>query len=273
MNSAGRRGATPITMTNWPWSRSFCVMSLGAHPERGYTYAVLAISRTDRVFVLTGAGVSAESGVPTFRGVGGLWRNYRIEEVASPHAWRRVPVLVWEFYSMRRRVAAAARPNAAHIALATLEHALSERLFLCTQNVDDLHEQAGSQRILHMHGELFKSRCDRCSLPPFHDTNTYDPPMEIPRCECGGRIRPHICWFGEVPFELDRIAREQEECTIFLAAGTSGVVEPAASFVAHAAGRARTIYVGQEEPANAGVFGECLLGKAGEILSDLFATS
>ena len=204
---------------------------------------MLAISSTDRVFVLTGAGVSAESGVPTFRGVNGLWRNYRIEEVASPDSWRRDPRLVWEFYSMRRRVAAAAKPNPAHFALAKLEQSLGDRLFLCTQNVDDLHEQAGSQCVVHTHGELFKSRCDTCSRPPFANTNTYDPPAQLPPCGCGGGIRPHICWFGEVPFELDRIFHALNECTMFMAVGTSGVVEPAASFVAHVSGRARTIYV------------------------------
>lgn len=116
---------------------------------------MLAISPVDRIFVLTGAGVSAESGIPTFRGVGGLWRNYRIEEVASPHAWRRDPRLVWEFYSMRRRVAAVAKPNPAHVALAKLEQKLRDRLFLCTQNVDDLHEQAGSKaRRPHARGTL-----------------------------------------------------------------------------------------------------------------------
>jgi NAD-dependent deacetylase len=230
---------------------------------------VLAISPTDRIFVLTGAGVSAESGIPTFRGVGGLWRNYRIEEVASPHAWHRDPRLVWEFYSMRRHIAEAAKPNPAHFALASLERKLQDRLFHCTQNVDDLHEQAGAKHVLHMHGELFKSRCDTCNRPPFHDTKTYDPPAKLPRCDCGGGIRPHICWFGEVPFELDRIFRALNECTIFIAAGTSGVVEPAASFVAHVGGRARTIYVGAEEPANAPAFTECHLGKAGEVLPDL----
>jgi len=237
---------------------------------------MLAISPTDRVFVLTGAGVSAESGIPTFRGVGGLWRNYRIEEVASPEAWHRDPRLVWEFYSMRRRVASAAKPNPAHFAIAKLEHFLQERLFVCTQNVDNLHQQAGSKRVVHMHGELFKSRCDTCSRAPFHDTNTYDAPIEIPRCECGGRIRPHICWFGEVPFELDQIYEALGDSTLFMAVGTSGVVEPAASFVAHVAGRARTIYVGQEEPANASSFTECHLGKAGEVLPHLlgaFCTS
>jgi NAD-dependent deacetylase len=111
----------------------------------------------------------------------------------------------WEFYSMRRRVAAAAKPNPAHFAIAKLEQHLGQRFFLCTQNVDDLHEQAGSKNLVHMHGELFKSRCETCSRPPFHDPNTYDPPAELPRCNCGGRIRPHICWFGEVPFEVDRI--------------------------------------------------------------------
>jgi NAD-dependent deacetylase len=230
---------------------------------------MLAVFPTDRIFILAGAGVSAESGIPTFRGVGGLWRNYRIEEVASPEAWHRDPRLVWEFYSMRRRVASAAKPNPAHFALAKLEDSLQDRLFVCTQNVDSLHEQAGSRKVVHMHGELFKSRCDTCNRAPFDDTRLYDPPAEVPRCECGGRIRPHICWFGEVPFELDRIYRALDACTLFVAVGTSGVVEPAASFVAHVAGRARTIYVGPEEPANASSFTERHLGQAGEVLPDL----
>lgn len=230
---------------------------------------MLAISPHDRVFILTGAGVSAESGIPTFRGVGGLWRNYRIEEVASPEAWHRDPRLVWEFYSMRRSVASVAKPNPAHYAIAKLEQYLQKRLFTCTQNVDNLHEQAGSKHVVHMHGELFKSCCDRCSRTPFQDMNIYKPPAEIPRCKCGGRIRPHICWFGEVPFELDRVFGALQACTLFIAVGTSGVVEPAASFVVHVAGRARTIYVGPEEPANASSFTECHLGKAGEVLPDL----
>ena len=224
------------------------------------------ISPTDRVFVLTGAGISAESGIPTFRGVDGLWRSYRIEEVTSPVAWQRDPQLVWEFYSMRRRVASPVKPNPAHIALASLEQHLGDRLFICTQNVDDLHEQAGSKNLVHMHGELFKSRCDRCSRPPFPDMNTYEPPTEIPRCKCGSRIRPHICWFGEVPFEMERIAEALERCTIFIAVGTSGAVEPAASFAACVRKRARTIYVGPEQPANSILFTECHLGKAGEVL-------
>jgi NAD-dependent deacetylase len=231
---------------------------------------MIRISFTDRVFALTGSGISAESGIPTFRGEGGLWRNYRFEEVASLHAWRRDPRLVWEFYSMRRRVAAAAKPNPGHFALAELERALQDRLFLCTQNVDNLHEQAGSQRVVHMHGELCKSRCDRCDRAPFADTKTYEQLIAVPACDCGGQIRPHICWFGEVPFHLDEIADALSACTIFVAIGTSGVVEPAASFAAHARSRARTFYVGPEEPANRFAFTECFLGKSGEVLPGLF---
>ena len=234
---------------------------------------MLSMSPGDRLFILTGAGVSAESGIPTFRGVNGLWRNYRIEEVASPHAWRRDPRLVWAFYSMRRQVAASAKPNPSHFALARLEQQIGDRLFLCTQNVDDLHEQAGSKQVVHMHGELFKSRCDTCSRPPCDDKNSYEPPCDLPHCECGGGIRPHICWFGEVPFELDRISRALGACTVFMAIGTSGVVEPAASFVAQVQRRARTIYVGPAAPANRSAFSECHLGMAGEVLAQLFRDS
>jgi hypothetical protein len=125
---------------------------------------------------------------PNFPWRGGLWRNYRIEEVALPEAWHRDPRLVWEFYSMRRRVASSAKPNPAHFALAKLENTLQDRLFVCTQNVDSLHEQSGSRNVVHMHGELFKSRYDTCSLPPFDDMNLYEPPTEIPQCKCGGKI-------------------------------------------------------------------------------------
>jgi NAD-dependent deacetylase len=231
---------------------------------------VIEISPQDRVFVLTGAGISAESGIPTFRGAGGLWRNYRLEEVASPIAWQRDPRLVWEFYSMRRRVASEARPNRGHFALAELERTLRDRLFLCTQNVDNLHERAGSQHVVHMHGELFKSRCDACRRTAFDDVQTYEPPAEIPRCECGGQIRPHICWFGEVPFHMDRIVQALDACTLFVAIGTSGVVEPAASFVARIRGRSRSVYIGAEEPANQSAYTECRLGQAGDLLPGSF---
>lgn len=232
---------------------------------------MISIGTSDRVFVLTGAGISAESGIPTFRDAGGLWRNYRFEEVASPQAWRRDPRLVWDFYSMRRSVAAQARPNPAHFALAQLERAIRERLFLCTQNVDNLHEQAGSQCVTHMHGELFKSRCDTCNRTPFTDFATYEAPAEVPRCECGGKLRPHICWFGEVPFDMERIFDALDQCTLFIAVGTSGAVEPAASFVAQVHGKAHTFYVGPEEPKNRAAFSKCFLGKAGEVLPELFS--
>ena len=233
--------------------------------------ASITFSATDRVFLLTGAGVSAESGIPTFRDANGLWRNYRFEDVASPVAWRRDPRLVWDFYSMRRRAAVSAKPNPAHQAIASLQRGLGDRLFLCTQNVDNLHEQAGSPRVVHMHGELFKSRCDSCSRPPFDDAQLYEPPTAIPRCECGGQIRPHICWFGEPPFHLDEIFAALDTCSYFFAIGTSGTVEPAASFAAQAARRAKTYYVGPEPPANLRVFHQCFLGKAGEVLPDLFS--
>jgi NAD-dependent deacetylase len=233
---------------------------------------VIEILANDRVFVLTGAGISAESGIPTFRDNGGLWKNFRFEEVASPRAWQRDPQLVWDFYSMRRRIASAAKPNPAHLALAQLERSHCQRVFLCTQNVDNLHEQAGCARVTHMHGELFKSRCDSCRRPPFDDANLYEPLADIPRCDCGGLIRPHICWFGEVPYDLDSIFAALHDCTLFMAVGTSGVVEPAASFAREAFGRARTIYVGAEPPANRAAFSECHVGKAGELMPKLFSS-
>ena len=234
----------------------------------------LAITPEDRLFVLTGAGISAESGLPTFRGANGVWRQRRVEEVACPEAWRRDPKLVWEFYSERRKRHRSVRPNAAHYALAALETELVNRLFLCTQNVDRLHEEAGSKRVCHMHGRLFQSRCELdCGHPPFDDEWTFDDSLHIPTCDCGGKIRPHICWFGEQPFEMDRIFSELRRSTVFLATGTSGVVYPAAAFVQHARSngrQVRTIYVGPEEPANRVFFDEVLLGPSGEVLPHLF---
>ena len=232
------------------------------------------LSLTDRLFVLTGAGISAESGIPTFRDANGLWEGWRFEEVASPEAWARDANLVWKFYSMRRRGALPCKPNPAHLALAEMERKLGDRFFLCTQNVDNLHEQAGSHNLVHMHGELFKSRCDTCDRPPFADEKTYDTPV---RCQCGGHIRPHIVWFGEMPFEMKRILHEIERCTVMAVIGTSGVVHPAAGFVQWARQKylsggapVRTIYVGPEEPANRSAFDQCFFGKAGEILPGLF---
>jgi NAD-dependent deacetylase len=232
-------------------------------------FAPLEISATNRVFVLTGAGISAESGIRTFRDAGGLWEQYRFEEVASPEGWRAHPEVVWRFYAQRRTQASACEPNPAHRALAALERPLGDRLFVCTQNVDDLHEKAGSARVLHMHGELFKSRCEACVRPPFEDRTA---PDDIPRCRCGGRIRPHIVWFGEVPFGMEEIAHALDACDVFVTVGSSGAVYPAAGFVAAVRGRAKTVYVGPEAPDNASAFDECRLGKAGDVVPGLFAT-
>ena len=235
----------------------------------------IEIGPADHVFVLTGAGVSAESGLPTFRDNGGLWNGYRIEEVATPSAWEEDAERVWRFYSMRRRDAQQCHPNPAHIALADLERALGERFFLCTQNVDPLHERAGSTRLTHMHGELFRSRCESdCGRSDFADEGIYESEDQIPRCACGARIRPHIVWFGEVPMEMDRIFEELESCTVLMVIGSSGTVYPAAGFVQWARrSGARTVYVGPERPLNSEVFTEVILGKAGEVLPGLFRIS
>src|ERR1039457_2572328 len=166
------------------------------------------LSPQDRVFVLTGAGVSAESGLPTFRGANGLWRGYRVQDVATPEAFAADPVMVWQFYAERRQRHGTVRPNPAHVALAEIERALGDRFFLCTQNVDSLHEQAGSQRVVHMHGRLMQSRCSQplCRTLPCDDRGLYRTRAEIPDClECGAILRPHICWFGEVPFHMELI--------------------------------------------------------------------
>jgi NAD-dependent deacetylase len=224
----------------------------------------------DRLFVLTGAGISAESGLATFRGSGGLWNGYRVDEVATPEAWQANSALVWSFYSIRRRDALAARPNAAHIALACIEQELGDRFYLCTQNVDDLHERAGSRRVHHMHGTLFQSRCIRCGLP-FPDQSFYSPPTTLPSCQqCGAPVRPHIVWFGEIPLDMEGIYRELHRATILLVVGTSGSVYPAAGLVHIANQRGiRTIYIGPEEPANANSFDEIILGSATRALPPL----
>ncbi len=229
----------------------------------------LRIGSSDRVFVLTGAGVSAESGIRTFRDAGGLWERVRFEDVASPEGWAADPKTVWRFYSERRTQAVSCQPNAAHRALAALERAIGGRLFLCTQNVDDLHEKAGSSRVHHMHGELFRSRCEACSLPPFEDRLAY---TTLPLCSCGARIRPHIVWFGEVPIGLERIADALDSCSLFVTIGSSGAVYPAAGFVAAVRSPARTVYVGPELPDNADAFDEVRMGKAGDVLPTLFET-
>jgi NAD-dependent deacetylase len=221
---------------------------------------------------LTGAGISAESGLPTFRASDGLWAGHRIEDVCTPEALELNPALVWQFYSERREQGAKAEPNPAHLALAELEAALGDRFFLCTQNVDDLHERAGSKRLVHMHGELAKSRCeDECGRPPVVDHSVYKSLDEVGRCVCGARLRPHIVFFGEIPLEMDRIQREIARATLMVVVGTSGSVYPAANFVHWARqGGARTVYIGPEPPLNAHAFTNVVEGKAGEVLPRLF---
>jgi NAD-dependent deacetylase len=226
------------------------------------------LTENDRLFVLTGAGISAESGLATFRGSGGLWNGYRVDQVATPEAWEAGPSLVWNFYSMRRRDALAAEPNAAHRALATLEQRMGDRFYLCTQNVDDLHERAGSRRVHHMHGSLFQSRCVACEKP-FADHACYE--KDLPACvECGEAVRPHIVWFGEIPLDMDGIYSQLDRSTCLLVVGTSGSVYPAAGLVNIAARRKiNTVYIGPEEPLNAAAFNEILLGTATQVLPSL----
>lgn len=231
----------------------------------------------ESVFVLTGAGISAESGIRTFRDANGLWEEHPVEQVASPEGFAADPRLVWRFYGQRRAQALTVRPNPAHFALAALETALGpDRLFLCTQNVDPLHEAAGSQHVLHMHGELFKTRCENpdCGRRPFHDERHEFP--TLPRCACGALQRPHIVWFGEIPFEMHTIKRQVQACHLFVTVGSSGAVYPAAGLVREMVWRrqmgeqVRTVYIGLERPANADSFDQVLLGKAGEVLPGLF---
>ena len=232
----------------------------------------IVVGPEEHVFVLTGAGISAESGLPTFRAEDGLWAGFRIEDVCTPDAWRRDPAGVWAFYSARRESGMKAEPNPAHVALAELERQIGDRFFLCTQNVDDLHERAGSVRLLHMHGELSKSRCEReCGRAPVEDRTIYRSLAEVGRCSCGGRKRPHIVFFGEIPLEMDRIQSEIAQATLMVVVGTSGNVYPAASFVHWARQNdARTVYIGPEPPLNAQAFSQVVLGKAGEVMPGLF---
>lgn len=235
------------------------------------------------VLCLTGAGVSAESGIATFRGSSGLWQNHPIEKVASMQGFIEDPNRVWRFYSERRSDAAKVTPNAGHKALAELEKKLGERFLLATQNVDGLHQKAGSQRVLEMHGNLFQTRCSRCTRPAFEDTNVYID-SDLPgcgRCHEKGEfalLRPNIVWFGEaLPDDvLERISAfvVAVKRLVFLAVGTSGRVYPAAALVdlAKRVG-ASTWLVNAEAPENVQRFDHFIEGESGKILPDLFANA
>jgi NAD-dependent deacetylase len=218
-----------------------------------------------RFVLLTGAGISAESGIPTFRDGGGLWEGHDVEDVATPEGFQRDPVTVLRFYDARRRAAASARPNAAHRALARLEAALGDRVLLVTQNVDDLHERAGSRNIVHMHGELRRALCTACGARPVRD----DDLEARPACpDCAERmLRPDVVWFGEVPYDLDRIENAVVACDVFVSIGTSGAVYPAAGYVALAAAfGARTLELNLEPSDAAVAFDESRSGPATEIV-------
>jgi len=220
------------------------------------------------IFVLTGAGISAESGIPVFQGTN--WRGRSHYELANIEAWHADPELVWEYYSERRRCALAARPNLAHFALAEWEKA-SGKFLLFTQNVDSLHEEAGSSNVIHVHGKLFESRCtDNCGRSAIADRKAYNREA-LPQCECGALLRPNVCWFGEQPYHLDRVYKELEDCKMLLTIGTSGNVQPVASFVALASRsqNVRRIYIGLDEPANAHLFDEVRLGPASTLVPEL----
>ncbi len=220
-----------------------------------------------RIFVLTGAGISAESGLGTFRDPGGIWARFDPMKLATPEAFRRDPDTVHAFYDMRRENLLAAQPNAAHLALARLEAGLRARgatLFLCTQNIDDLHERAGSRQVHHMHGELLKARCGHCG-----DVCRWTVALSVTdRCAACGRVgalRPDVVWFGEMPYGLDRIETELAASDLFVAVGTSGSVYPAAGLVeiARAAG-IRTCEINLAPSDNATLFDEARYGPATE---------
>jgi NAD-dependent deacetylase len=221
------------------------------------------------IFILTGAGISAESGLGTFRDKQGegIWAKFDPMKLATPEAFARNPSEVLAFYDLRRRNLLSAKPNAAHLALARLESGLIERggrLTLVTQNIDDLHERAGSRRVIHMHGELLKARCGACeAIRLWRDDLTVT--QACPACGRAGTMRPHVVWFGEMPLALDSIDRALRKADLFVAIGTSGAVYPAAGFVAEARGYGlATCELNLEAADNADLFDEQRLGLASE---------
>lgn len=220
------------------------------------------MSRSQRIVILTGAGISAESGLPTFRDANGLWQGHRFEDVASPEAFSRNPALVHEFYNLRRAALKTVQPNAAHVALAKLQREHPGKVVLITQNVDDLHERGGSPEVIHMHGELRKVRCTKCDADTLWE-DALSTATVCPRCKQAGGMRPDIVWFGEMPYCMEEIHEALEGADVFLSIGTSGHVYPAAGFVAIArrAG-AWTIEVNKEATLTSSSFQECLTGPA-----------
>jgi NAD-dependent deacetylase len=215
-----------------------------------------------RIVILTGAGLSAESGVPTFRDKDGIWAKYDYRDVATPDGFARNPLLVHEFYNMRRRAHATVRPNAAHEALARLERDYPGEVWIVTQNVDALHEQAGSRNLIHMHGEVFRALCGSCGVGrPWHDDIALE--TKCPDCGKTGAMRPDVVWFGEMPYHMERIRELLAAADLFLSIGTSGNVYPAAGFVAEArAHGAHTVELNLEPSEGRTMFAEAIHGKA-----------
>jgi NAD-dependent deacetylase len=220
------------------------------------------------IVILTGAGVSAESGVATFRGPDGLWEGHRVEDVATPGAFRRDPTLVHAFYDARRAKLGTVQPNGAHQALARLDGDWPGELLLVTQNVDDLHERAGSKRLIHMHGELKKGWCLGCG-----ERFAWDGPMgegaSCPSCDEQGSVRPDIVWFGEMPYQMEAIDEALQRCDLFVSIGTSGAVYPAAGFVQTARYYgAHCVEINLEPSQGSVFFHESRIGKAGELVPE-----
>jgi len=229
----------------------------------------MRIDKDSKLVVLTGAGVSAESGLKTFRDNDGLWENYHVEQVATPEAFLADPELVWRFYKQRYFQLNEVKPNPAHHALKKLEDYLEDNLWLVTQNVDGLHLIAGNKNVIEMHGSLRTCFCSRCHQN--YQMVEVNLDSAIPLCEkCGGYLRPDIVWFGEVPYHMGRIYNLLQNTDYFLVIGTSGIVYPAAGFLMIAMDSgARTIGVNFEAPRNASMIDEFHSGKAGEILPGL----
>lgn len=219
------------------------------------------------IVILTGAGVSAESGLSTFRDNDGLWEKHRVEDVATPEAFKRNPSLVYRFYNQRRQALKTVKPNPAHVALAKLEQFHNGNVTIITQNVDNLHETAGSNSILHMHGELSKARCGHCG-DTFTWLNDLDETTHCPVCEAAGGLRPHIVWFGEMPLFMDKIDHLLSEADLFISIGTSGNVYPAAGFVAqiNMQGRAKSVELNMEPSLGEHLFDEGHYGPAGQLV-------
>ena len=225
------------------------------------------------IVVLTGAGISAESGLNTFRDNGGLWEGHRMEEVATPEAFEANPALVQHFYNLRRQqlLSSDVNYNAAHKALAEFEAAGSHQLTLVTQNVDDLHQRAGSRAVLAMHGELRKARCQLCDAVQLWDEDISDDSI-CGHCQQPGGLRPHIVWFGEMPFYMEEIERALQGCDLFVSIGTSGVVYPAAGFqqLAQHCG-AKTVELNLAPSDTASRFDQTIYGNATQIVPAFFA--